>query len=210
MAVENLTGYTEVDSSSTVTVTSTKAEAANLTAFNYGLVYKDFGADYFNALDIDFEMYMSSSSGTNNTSIGVNLSNTGTPNATSIQQLTSPDASAFLYRYNSTYQVWLFRGSGTAFDNGAVSVNTLYYCTLSRTAASDTVTVYVYSNAARSTLVDTLSVSGYGTSTKWRYFYAFSNRKFDESNAQAYGYVQNVDLNIAAAPTFTPRVSFIM
>jgi len=209
MAVVDFTTFTENDASAKLTVTSTKADAANATALEVVNLYKDYGADYFDAVDADFDGYMTTSSGTNNATFGVIFSSTGSPNSLTIQQIGSTDIAGTMYKNGSTYEVILFRGTGV-IDRGTVSSATLYYLTLSRATGSDTVNLYIYSNSGRTTLVDTLTCTGVGTGTKWRYVYGFANRKFDEANGQVYGYIQNLDLNIAPSATFTPRVSFIM
>ncbi len=209
MAVENFTTYTENDASGKLTVTSTKANVSNATAYEVVNLYKDFGADYFNAVDADFEGYMTPSSGTNNANFGVIFTSTASPNSLTIQQIGSTDIAGTMYKNGSTYEVILFRSTGV-IDRGTVSSAKLYYLTLSRAAGSDTVNLYIYSNSGRTTLVDTLTCTGVGTGTKWRYAYGFANRKFDEANGQVYGYIQNLDLNLAPASTFTPKISFIM
>lgn len=203
MAVENFTTYTEVDAGSKLTVTATKADASNAAATEYVLLYKDFGAGYFNALDADVTLLITTNSGTNSATGGIMFLNSpANPATTSIQQAASPDICAFTYKYNTAYSIYLFRGNGTALDSYTISANTAYYCTVSHTASSDTVNVYIYNDSGRTTLIDTLTVAGYGTGARWRYVYGFANRKFDEANGQFYGYVENLDLNIA-----TPTVN---
>lgn len=197
MAVVDFTTYTETDPSSKLTVTSTKVDVAaqpNTTTAN---VYKDYGADYFNGLDTDFEAYINSSS-SNGHRVGPAFVNSGSPAAEYCETLTSPDLHTFLYVYNASCRAYLFRGYGTALDSyDLLSKDTLYYFTISRTADNDTVNVYVYSDSGRTSLIDTITVAGFGTTSKWQYQYGYLNYKADAGSTT--GYVQNLDLNAGAS-----------
>lgn len=200
MAIVDFTTYTESDPGADLTVTSSKIDGSNVDSYQSAIVYKDYGADYFNAIDFDYELYIGSGSGTNNSSGGLAVINSASPSTENSATLSTTDIYQFIYKYNSSYRMYLFRGTGTAFDSyDLLSSNTLYYLTLTRTADSDTVNCYIYSNSGRTTLVDTLTVAGYGTSTKWQYVYGFMNRYILEANANFTGYVQNLDLNVASS-----------
>ena len=62
MAIENFTTYTEVDPNNKLTVTSTKITAVDLDRDEDAYVYKDFGANNFSRLDVDFEWRIESTS----------------------------------------------------------------------------------------------------------------------------------------------------
>jgi PKD repeat protein len=168
---ETFTTYTEVDPSSHLTVTSYVVTFANVTRNESTYLYKDYGVDNFDALDVDFEFKITTTSGLYSVIRLLGFSNTVGPantwESTSIQTEIYRDGS-------SSYKLKLFRGHALAEDAMSISLNTFYYCTMERTAGSDTVTIKVYSDSDRTTLLDTLTVSGYGTA-KWRYIYAVSS-----------------------------------
>ena len=199
-AVEDFTTYTETDSAGHLTVTSTKATIASGNDNNIYNLFKDFGADYFNALDIDFTIRLTTGV-TTDAIVGIAVINSATPTTETMGgTLTSTDISVAQYWYNTT-AIWLSRGNfgGIADTTGGVlALNTDYYCTLIRSASSDTVTLEIYSDSGRTTLIDTLSVSGYGTGTKWQYMYGFMNANFGASDTLN-GFVENMDLNAVVA-----------
>ena len=65
MSVENLSTYTETDPNSKITISGTGSEKVSYSALSKqesAYVYKDFGANHFDALDVDFEGYVNSDS----------------------------------------------------------------------------------------------------------------------------------------------------
>ena len=54
----------------------------------------------------------------------------------------------------------------------AVSVGTTYYCTVTRSDGSSTITLRVYADAARTSLLSTQTITTYSSTTKWRFIYA--------------------------------------
>lgn len=196
MAVVDFTTYTETDPGSKITVTSTKVAISTMPDNAVYNVYKDYGTDYFDSLNTFVELYLTS--GSNNGQFGPGFVNTATPGTEARGTLATTDCWVMLYYYNAA-DIRLTRGAYVTADiSVATSTATLYYCTFSRTAGSDTVTFYIYSNAGRTTLVDTLSVAGYGTGTKWQYQYALLMHAGSDGSSQT-GYIQNLDLNIASS-----------
>jgi len=183
--MEDFTTYTEVDANSKLTVIATKATGFNADSDEDIYLYKDKGADHFDALDIDFALFIEADSGVN-AYCGVAITNTiGT-----IQGFASTDLAVVAQEAaGPAWSIRLVRGAVVAEDFYTCSSNTLYYCTLSRTAGSDTATVKIYSDAARTSLVDTLSLSGFST-TKYQYIYGFVNRNNSGTGTDFRGYVQ--------------------
>ena len=191
MAIEDFTIYTEVDPNGKLTVISSKADAVNADDDEDVYLYKDFGADYFDDLDIDFDIYISSAS-LPSARGGMAVANT----LGVMAGFATTDISAFAY-YDDVVgaRIYLRRGFTVILDWWAASLNTLYYCTLERTAGGDTVTLEIYSDAVRTVLVDTLSVAGFGA-VKLRYLYGFVNANSGVSGRDFDGYVQNMDLHL--------------
>jgi len=179
--------YTEVDVNNKLTVTTPKALAADADADEDVYLYKDMGVAYFNLLDIDFEIYCASTSETN-ARAGIAISNT----VSTIKGFATTDISAIFQRDASEGSIKLLRGDTVANDSYTASDDTIYYCTLKRAEGSDTVRLKIYSDSARTTLVDTLSVSGFSTTT-YRYIYGFVNYNTTTANRNFDGYVQNLN-----------------
>lgn len=184
MAIENLTTYTETDPNSKLTVTSTKVTAVDLDRDEDAHVYKNFGASYFDAIDVDFEIYIDS-----NTVSGA-LGSFGLANTVDDCNNWSTYVHVYGYRSGANYYIYLRIGGSS--DNGSVSADTLYYCTLSRVAGNDTVNLYIYTDSSRQTLHDTLTQAGAGAN-KYQYFYAICSYNDGSTGADWDGYYQNID-----------------
>ncbi len=186
---ENLSTYTEVDPNNKLTVTALKALAAQADRDENVYLYKDKDANFFDALDIDFEIYIASTSDIGGQG-GMAISNT----VSTIKGFAVTDVSVIARKDDVTvYVIGLYRGYLVATDSYTCAANTLYYCTLSRTAGSNIITCLIYSDADRavSHLLDTLSVADYST-TKYRYIYGFVNNNTPVPNQNFNGYVQNI------------------
>lgn len=178
MKIEDFTGsdYTEVDVPGTITVTAPRVLLTNYSNVTEAYVYKDAGAKFFkDRWAILFELYITS----------IDLDATwqsrfylmALANALdTYQPLVTADES-FLALYlsanaaNAQIRIREIRKgnveSGTPID---LATGTQYYCTFVRDGI--TVTLYVYSNAARTTLVGSDSVNLQNPDF-YRYFYPF-------------------------------------
>lgn len=204
MAIEDFTTYTKTDPNSRLTVTGSKIAAARLRRNESVFVYDDKGVDHFDALDVDFEVFQDSA-GVEDGRASIGFSDT-------INDCTAwePDAvhCEIVDQGSRATAVgplfFLFRGAHEAADSTTnLSEDTVYYCTLSRAAGSDTVTLKIYSNTSRTTLVDTLTVTGYRRA-KYRYAFGMVNRN-DGYPFGYTGYFQNMDLK--EGPAFRPRLT---
>jgi len=199
VAIEDFTTYTETDPNSRLTVTASKILAAALVNED-AWVYDDKGVDHFDALNVEFEAYQNSA--------GVDDGRGALGFSDTIGKCDSWESDAvhleIVDQGTNGPASQLTRGAHLAVDsNSTLSEDTLYYWTYTRTAGNDTITAKVYSNADRTTLLDTLTLAGFGTA-KYRYAYGFVRRQ-DGVNAVWEGYFQNMDLNEGA--TFTPRLT---
>jgi len=183
--MEDLTTYTLVGS---LTVTSSKVSGffpGNVDRY----LYKDFGANYFDGIKLNFEGSIDDSDPYGCTSnIYVGFSDV-------VDDATGWGSDPLTVRFarygtygTGTYCIEL--NYFTSFDTYYIDPDTTYYLTLSRSPGGDTATLKIYSDAARTTLLDTLTVSGIGT-TKWQYFFAASTCNDSEVNHEAYGFMQN-------------------
>ena len=187
---EDFLVFTEADTNAKLTVTESKALAADADTDEDVLLYRDMGADAIDALDVDFEIYMADTSQANSQG-GMAISSTANVDLTG---LASTDIAVTMISTGAPPVIYLERGNAVAVDTwGAAAFNTLYYCTLTRPASNDTVTLKIYSDSARTTLLDTLTVTGYST-TKYRYIYGFINYNSATGGQNFDGYVQNLVL----------------
>lgn len=192
MAIEDFSTYTEVDPNSKIAVGTRRVTAADVDRDEDVYLYKDFGADYFDGLALSFTLLVNATStpaGGSAAAGGIALSNT-------IDDLSghgTTDINVVIAEETSGFKIFLERGPGTAVDSYLGSADTVYYCTLTRAAGNDTATLRIYSDSARTILLDTLTVSGYGAS-KWRYCYAFVNWNNGQAGADFDGYSQDLEL----------------
>jgi len=183
---EDLANFTEVDPNSHIAVTSAKASGANLARNETAYVYKDYGVDYFDALDILFECRVES------TTDASGLGYLGLTNTLGNVLSWAVGIKVLIYDVGGVYTIFLEVVGGTT-DTYVGAADTLYYCRLERAAGNNTVTLKIYSDAARTTLLDTLSVTGAGTD-KYRYLYPICS--YNDSSALAWdGYYQDIILN---------------
>ena len=185
---EDLELYTEVDAGGYITVTQKKATAAAIPRNADAYLYKDFGADYFNGFEIWVDGRMESTSNAYGVIIPIMLSNVVDDayncGATGVKiAFLNQDGNALIH---------LVRGPWDGYDAWAGALNTTYYFILKRTAGSDTITCETYSDAARTNLVKTFSVAGFGTETKYRYLYALASHNSDNSGQNAHGFSENL------------------
>lgn len=187
-SLQDLTTYTEYDPNSRLTVAGTKCTLSGGYRNQAWNLYKDFGDNYFDGIHIDFEMQLTSCATWGLMSV-VGISNSTGDSAS----WAATDYLVFMLRTGtSDYRITLLSGDGTSTDYMAAAEDVTYYCTLRRAPGSDAVYLDVYSDSARTTLLDTLVITGIGT-TKHRYIHAMVSR-YSDSTASASGWVDNINL----------------
>lgn len=183
---EDLSTYTEVDPNSHISATSARMTGAGINRNETAYAYYDKGAGYFDALDIDFDVFTSNLDA--NDIIGVlGITNT----LDHIGGLGKSDIRVVFYGSGINKTLNLNANTGDTIN---ISLNTAYYCTLERAAGNATVNLKVYSDSGRTTLLDTLTVSLETASTKHRYILGIISQN-TSSNYAASGYVENIVIN---------------
>lgn len=193
MATQDLTTYTEVDASAHLTVNASKADASGVLRSENVLLYKDFTADYFDRLNIDFEIYIGSGS-TDGCIAGIGLSNTS---GVGYNSFGANDIGCYIHKSAGSpyYRLYIFRGdlsSPGESDVIGIDADTLYYCTLERGIGNTIAFLRIYSDSGRTVSVGNPYLVGLST-TKYRYFYAFANYN-DALGSSFTGYTQNIEL----------------
>ena len=195
MATENLTTYTETDPGSDFTVSAARVTVSHLDRDREARVHKDFGAAYFNAIDLDFDIEEAEASTADGT-IGCGLSNT-------LEDMTScASTDVFFAAIESSsdgYPVYYLQRNnfGTLDDDGTQDDYTVKYVTLTRAAANDRMDADVYSDAARTNLLFNMFITGVGVATRWRYLFAANAYNNSTSSKTWNGYIEDFDLNEA-------------
>ncbi len=205
MVYEDFTTYTEVDEDGDITVTTTKCNVITMRRDALSYVRDDKGVDHFS----DFEHLITVYSGTGGLESGMAfwcLTN----GANTFQQMIDGSDGLRFYEYNWNVggspdpHIYLYDIANANSDVYDCAASTVYYCTIKRDGA--TLTAKIHSDAARTNLLDTLSVVC--STDAYRYVYAVQSRQFSTNPSYAISaYSQDFNFQEAGAPT---AYSFIM
>lgn len=172
---EDLTTYTEVnDPNSKLSTTASRVTLSLMDQVGRTYLYKDFGSSYFNNIRLMFTGRVSS--GTNNNgSCDIGFANavgdvSGWSNYLSVEFL-----EGVVYLVGDTSEYYL------------ISSDTTYYFTLERNAGS--ASLKIYSNSARTSLLDTLTCTC--NTGEWRYFYPAASYYTNDAFDQFSGYFED-------------------
>lgn len=187
MGIENFNSYTETDPNNVLTVTSNRVTFTAVTNLDVGNVKKahsglgDFThhiENYLSAVDDGGVICVWGMSDNQDTFSAMNLANQG--------------ITVYRQRSAATYRLRVYDFTNNNSDTYNGAVDTLYYLTIKRLAT--TLTVKIYSDSARTNLLDTLSiVSTDAVYTQIFGYLSFDNASFGASTST--GYNQNLDLN---------------
>ena len=198
---EDYTTYTEQDPDSDITITSSKIDVSSILRGVDAWVYDDKGSAHF---DGDFEHLVEMYHTTGQWIIIALWAIAN--NVEAIVDWVSNSHDALMcgwYTWDWTPWVMLREiDGGTAYDDywTSPSASTLYYLTIERDEAVGTygtLYAYIYSDASRETLEDTLSVALHTSKKDFQYIFGFNNYGSDGSNSWT-GYAQNLDLQDGA------------
>lgn len=193
MGYQDFTTYTEVDPNSDITVTTNKIDVSSMSRNVDAYVYRDFGADYFDEIDWNFEVLHDAAAQGLSRSLSGFANNIDDANNWSDPYLAvrvNRDGSGNRYIKISTY------GGGSS--ELAISNDTRYYCTLTRVAGADTAYLYVYTDSDRTAEHGNKFATGL-SGDKFRYFYGVASWNSATSPAWT-GYWQNSELNLQPSP----------
>lgn len=181
--------YTEQDPGGVLSYTATRATASGLTRTVETYCYKDFTADHFDALATKSRIYIE------DTSAAACLAGLGWSN-TLDEYGDWGNNSIFVYTYDIAPSL---RGRcvGGTSDLWAAATEALYRRLTERAAGNNTVTDKIYSDEY-ATLEDTLSWTGAGAGA-FQYFYFISGAATGGAGQTFDGYIENIDLQEAAA-----------
>lgn len=197
MATENLTTYTEVDPNSRITITSARATYAGLAMNEDAFVYKDFTADHFNG-DFEHLIDFKITSADDNGYVYIWGLTNSADDIFDIQSAGGSFLACSAARNGADYllRILEFDNPNIYFDTYNFTVNTAYYLKIKRdesVGTYGTIYIYIYSDSARTTLVDTLEVALHTSKKDFRYLFALSSRS-DGSAYTINGYQENLDI----------------
>jgi hypothetical protein len=183
-----------------LSVSSGRVSAVGMEPDMVALLYQDYNKDCFDGFEIRFDLRISSlvtysddgdygemctlSLSNRHSSYDPSLTDANDPCICFVAEFAADRSLDGLYLYLCKIYT-----TGTGY---AISTGTTYYCKLTRPDGGNTVTLRIYSNAARTTLLATLTESGFPTSLKWRYIYAM--RGSDSGEWQASYYLENLNV----------------
>ncbi len=189
-ATEDFTAYTEVDSDSDITVTSSKIDVSSMRKSANSSVYKDYTASYFGEFSHNIDAYITSCSVQYCYGGIWNVSNTAA--ATYADQSSGIDGYGLaVRRVSSTYEFYFYKHEGSSDSDTSsigLSLSTSYYLTIARD--DSTITVKVYSDSERTTLLDTLAVDYDGAT--FQYLSAVHSMDLAGTESVTY-YVENLE-----------------
>lgn len=208
MATEDLTTYTETDIEGRLTVTVPTCTFTNLQKDETARCFDDKGASHF---DGDFEHLLevkcTACDGAATLFFWSMQLVEDTIRGAQIASSSLLGLELFGFGVNDPGLVLVEIDGGTFYSDswsGAV-VNTSYYLTLKRDESVGTYGTfycYIYSDASRETLVDTLTITLHSSKKDFRYIYA-TNGYEDPGNQEGSGYSKDLDLQEGAPPATT-------
>lgn len=192
--MEDLTTFTETDPNGDLTITTSTATFDTMRRDAVAHVKKDYGAGNFGDFSISFEFKITASE---NYSVLAFLLLSSNPNFDTWYELISAanEGIAVYFYHNpsgSVRQVGI-RDYGTANSQTYnISLNTAYFCNLVRSGTS--ISLYIYSDAAHTNLLATLTVTGTATTKQFLCFPASGGWTPPGDNYPVSGYVKSLEL----------------
>ena len=193
--VEDFSTYTEVDAAGTITVTSTRVTSANTDRNQNTYVYFDKGVNFF---DGNFEHWGTYNLTNNALWVGHFWAVTNDVGARSAW-----GNSLLIYTGNATDFCLMEEDSGSDYPDCYINVtNTDMFVKIIRdesVGANGTLYMYIYLEAARTTLLDTLTLTLHTSLKDYRYIYAIAGPNDGVSGRDFDGYVDSLSLSEAVA-----------
>lgn len=161
---EDLTTFTKVDSNSDITVTANRLDFDSMRRDATAYVYKDYGVDFFMDFEIEFEFAITTGGYTSQV---VFAAVCNTPGTLVDIDGTRDAITIFSYVYGGGAGIYLFDYDNYVNDyyQHNLSVIGPIYCTFTRSGT--TATLAMYTDVAKTILLDTLSVTC--TAAPYRY-----------------------------------------
>lgn len=160
--------FTEVDPNNIMTVEENKVSVNAPHQNTETYIYRDYGLNHFNALDVKFRLKEVSMNSVDSIFVPLVIGNA----VDDSYHLAGYKIVLLMKSVYDSYRLYLYLMNGTSIianDYGSYSLNTNYYVRLERAAGSTTVTLKIYSDSTYTTLLDTLSITDANANTLMRY-----------------------------------------
>ena len=181
MAYENLTTFTEVDAGGYYSQTTVRNTGTLVASSPDVYVYKDYGVTYFGDYTMNVDIKLTAHQP------GSYLTMWAVSNTLGNAWDFLDGQAIYFSKSGVQYKLWLEDYETWNSDTADVDINTTYYLTISRSGT--TATCKIYTDSARTTLLDTLTITC-GNATL-RYLYAGASLSGDNNS----GWSENFDLN---------------
>lgn len=215
-SIEDFSLYAQIDPDENITVTSTRVTFDHLTRNESAFVYKDKGYGYFAYnFEVDFEWYFADGTGASGLQSIWTVSNV-VNDRNSLYTADDDYLTVYSRPYGSspdTYEKLTLEecDSGTVYTDvssySGHTMGTSNYIKIVRdedVGTYGTLYCYIYSDAAMTTLEDTLSLTLH-SKKDFRYIYALQSNNTGEDSLWESGYIQNVDISLT-----TPLIPTVM
>jgi len=190
--------YTEVDSAGDITLNSTECVVSTMQRNAVSYVYRDFGAGYFS----DVNHYIHDNFiGCNDTGRGGVWNLVNTPRTQDQQTTDGLGIIIFNYRKSGDHKYALYFRDYSDMDTDTYEnlIPFNVYLTINRTGTVGT--VYIYSDPARLTLIDTLSIPAIDN-TAFRYIMVATSEGDAVATLQATYTLNSLNLNPETIATY--------
>lgn len=200
--IEDFTTWTEIDSNSHLSQTSSRASFTGLAYNEDAYLYKSYGAGFFNGDFIHhLTIEVTSVTSTNTYLLLYALSNSPADRSHIILE-TDMIIVSFRRKAGSKNEFRLrgcYDGESIVSDTYEGALATPYYCTLSRIDSD--VTFKMYSDSERTVLVTTMAIALAGVSS-FQYITTTGSNSGSVYTYAGTGYVENLDLGIVYSVSF--------
>ncbi|MBI5562028.1 MAG: hypothetical protein HY894_04130 [Deltaproteobacteria bacterium] len=201
---QDFTAYTEVDPNAHITVTASRIDVATLGRNEDAYVYKDYGSAYFNAnFTHELELQFCAAAATVAAAFPCALTNI--VGGIKGIETASGDHQSILVFYDGALKIGLKESDGgTAYSSYALTsaaFGTIYYARFYRDEAVGTygtLYLYLYTDAARTVLAGSTSITLHTSKKDFRYLYGVSAYNTSLASNTITGWVQNLDLGNSA------------
>jgi len=201
---EDFTTYTEVDENADISVDdASQITVTSMNLYADSRVYDDKGASHFgDTFSHTFKWGKSTGNGAAAYGTFWAAANTIADMQT---WFASDHQAVFMFTYETSETVRIYDGEHNVDDTtGVCDVGETHWFTVERTAAN-AIQCRIYSDEARTSLVDTISIALTGERA-YRYLYAVNSRNNDASASSVTFVLEDLDLNEAAAGTIVPHM----
>lgn len=214
MAIENFTTYIETDPNSKLTVTAPKITYSGLNRDEEAHVRYDKGIDYFNGNFEHLEEIRITAAVDGGQCITWMLSNVVGDYKT-LMNANENALAVFSVGHSGAKKIYILELDGGieyASVLYTVTVNTTYYLKIKRdesVGTYGTIYLYIYSDAARTNLLQTLSVTLHTSKKDFRYIFGAESRDDNNPVYTISGWIENLDLQeIPPSPNLTDRNNY--